>query len=138
VSAEFERLPPGWTRTRLDRVATVNARIGWRALTASEYEDEGYTFLATPNIKGSDIDFDNVNYISEYRYEESPELKLRVGDVLLAKDGNTLGITNVVTTLLRPTTVNGVNSSHQTEIIRRTLSAIRTGQLTNTRSNTSI
>ncbi len=96
-----------WTRTRIDRVATVNARIGWKALTASEYQPDGYAFLATPNIKPEMIDFENVNYISEYRYEESPELKLKPGDVLLAKDGNTLGITNIVRELPRPATVNG-------------------------------
>jgi type I restriction enzyme S subunit len=99
--------PQTWKRTRVDRVATVNARIGWKALTASEYQPEGYAFLATPNIKSESIDFDNVNYISEYRYDESPELKLTPGDVLLAKDGSTLGITNIVRELPRPATVNG-------------------------------
>lgn len=96
-----------WTRTRIDRVATVNARVGWKALTASEYQTDGYVFLATPNIKRKEIDFKNVNYISEYRFRESPELKLKTGDVLLAKDGNTLGITNIVSGLPRPATVNG-------------------------------
>jgi len=100
-------VPQTWKRTRIDRVATVNARIGWKALTATEYQSEGYVFLATPNIKSSAIDFDRVNYISEYRYQESPELKLQLGDVLLAKDGNTLGITNIVRELPRPATVNG-------------------------------
>jgi type I restriction enzyme S subunit len=93
--------------SRVDRIATVNARIGWKALTAAEYQPGGYAFLATPNIKDSEIDFDNVNYISEYRYNESPELKLRPGDILLAKDGNTLGIVNVVRTVPHPATVNG-------------------------------
>ena len=96
-----------WARSRVDRVATVNARIGWKALTASEYQSDGYVFLATPNIKTESIDFEDVNYISEYRYHESPELKLQPGDVLLAKDGNTLGITNIVRELPRPATVNG-------------------------------
>ena len=99
--------PSTWTRTRVDRVATVNARIGWKALTAGEYQPDGYAFLATPNIKSESIDFENVNYITEYRYEESPELKLKLDDVLLAKDGNTLGITNVVRELPTPATVNG-------------------------------
>ena len=71
--------------TRIDRVATVQARIGWKALTANEYQEEGYAFLATPNIKGPSIDFENVNFISAFRYEESPELKLQVGDVLLSQ-----------------------------------------------------
>lgn len=96
-----------WAHTRLDRVATVNARIGWKALTAAEYQDDGHAFLATPNIKSEVIDFENVNYISDFRYNESPELRLRLGDVLLAKDGSTLGITNVVRSLPRPATVNG-------------------------------
>ncbi|MEU3508560.1 restriction endonuclease subunit S [Streptomyces longwoodensis] len=99
--------PSHWDTSRLDRVATVNARIGWKALTSAEYQPEGYAFLATPNIKGAEIDYVNVNYISEFRYNESPELKLQEGDVLLAKDGNTLGIVNIVRKLPRPATVNG-------------------------------
>jgi len=96
-----------WATTRIDRVATVNARIGWKALTASEYQPDGYVFLATPNIRSESIDFEDVNYISKDRYEESPELKLQPGDVLLAKDGSTLGITNIVRELPRLATVNG-------------------------------
>ncbi|MFI1851318.1 restriction endonuclease subunit S [Streptomyces sp. NPDC020480] len=107
MSIELPSLPASWSRTRLDRVATVNARIGWKALTAAEYQSDGYAFLSTPNIKGREIDFSNVNYISDFRYEESPELQLKPGDVLLAKDGNTLGIVNIVRDLPRPATVNG-------------------------------
>lgn len=102
----FEHLPTHWRRARVDRVASVNARIGWKALTAAEYQVDGVVFLSTPNINTEAIDFDNVNYIPEWRYEESPELKLKPGDVLLAKDG-TLGITNLVQSLPRPATVNG-------------------------------
>jgi len=107
VRQSTSSFPERWGMTRLDRVATISARIGWKALTADEYVPEGYVFLATPNIKGRDIDFENVNFITEFRYRESPELQLQLGDVLLAKDGATLGITNVVLDLPRPATVNG-------------------------------
>jgi type I restriction enzyme S subunit len=103
----FVNLPEHWEISRIDRVATINARIGWKALTAAEYQDAGYAFLATPNIKHAEIDFENVNYISEFRYLESPELQLIKGDVLLTKDGFTLGTVNVVKDLPRPATVNG-------------------------------
>ena len=93
--------------TRVYHVAKVQARIGWKALTADEYQDNGVAFLSTPNIKGREIDFTNVNFISDFRYHESPELRLRLGDVLLAKDGSSLGIVNCVRTLPRPATVNG-------------------------------
>src|SRR5579872_5906871 len=99
-------VPEHWKISRLGFESWVRARLGWKGLKAEEYVDDGYIFLATPNIKGSEIDFENVNYISEFRYEESPEIKLRVGDVLLAKDGSTLGTVNVIRSLPRPATVN--------------------------------
>jgi type I restriction enzyme S subunit len=99
-------IPDHWEKTRLDFIARVKARLGWKGLKAEEYVDEGYIFLSTPNLKGRNIDFENVNYITEERYLESPEIILEKGDVLLAKDGSTLGITNVVRELPSKATVN--------------------------------
>lgn len=101
-----EHLPEHWSRSRLGFVTWVRARLGWKGLKAEEYVEDGFVLLSTPNIKGNEIDFENVNYISEQRYEESPEIKLSEGDVLLAKDGSTLGTVNVVRSLPRPATVN--------------------------------
>lgn len=79
-------VPEHWGVKRLDFLATVKARLGWKGLTASEYVPEGYIFLATPNIKGEgEIDFKNVNYITAERYFESPEIMVQVGDVLMRR-----------------------------------------------------
>ncbi|MEW5685252.1 MAG: restriction endonuclease subunit S [Pseudomonadota bacterium] len=75
-------------------------------MKADEYVDEGYAMLSTPDIKGRDIDFAGANRITKARYDESPEIKLRAGDTLLAKDGSTLGTVNLVRDLKRPSTVN--------------------------------
>ncbi|QGQ23941.1 hypothetical protein F1728_15175 [Gimesia benthica] len=99
--------PKCWDKVRLGDYTTVKARLGWKGLTADEYVDDGYIFLATPNLKGHQIDFFNVNYISKWRYDESPEIQLRLDDVLIVKDGSTLGTSNFVRRLPRPTTVNG-------------------------------
>jgi type I restriction enzyme S subunit len=99
-------VPEGWKISRLGFESWVRARLGWKGLKAEEYVDDGFVFLSTPNIKPICIDFEDVNYIDADRYEESPEIKLRVGDVLLAKDGSTLGTVNVVRFLPRPSTVN--------------------------------
>ncbi len=64
------------TVSRLGFESWVRARLGWRGLKAEEYVDDGYAFLSTPNIKGAAIDFVNVNFIDENRYEESPEIKV--------------------------------------------------------------
>ena len=99
-------VPGHWRISRLCFESWVRARLGWKGLKAEEYVDDGFAFLATPNIKHREIDFENVNFITEGRFDESPEIKLSEGDVLLAKDGSTLGTVNIVRTLPRPTTVN--------------------------------
>lgn len=105
--SRLPELPTTWTRSKLGFEARVKARLGWKGLTADEYVDDGFVFLSTPNIKGREIDFERVNYITRERYLESPEIMLREGDVLLTKDGFTLGTTNVVRHLSRPATLNG-------------------------------
>jgi type I restriction enzyme S subunit len=105
--SDIANKPNGWELVRLADHTTVKARLGWKGLKAEEYIEEGFIFLATPNLKANQIDFENVNYITQWRYDESPEIQLRVGDVLIVKDGSTLGISNYVRRLPRPTTVNG-------------------------------
>lgn len=99
-------VPEHWETVRLDHLVFVKARLGWKGLKASEYTQQGYVFLATPNIKYTEIDYENINYISEERYLESPEIMLQSNDVLLAKDGSTLGTVNIISKLPFPCTVN--------------------------------
>ncbi|HPQ44262.1 MAG TPA: restriction endonuclease subunit S [Syntrophales bacterium] len=99
-------IPEHWKIVKLGFKASVKARLGWKGLKAEEYVDEGFIFLSTPNIKKEAIDFVNVNHIRSERFYESPEIILQNGDVLIAKDGSTLGITNVVKELPAPATVN--------------------------------
>jgi len=101
-----ERVPIGWERSALGFECSVKARLGWRGLKAEEYVDEGFVFLSTPNIKSKYIDFVNVDRITKDRYEESSEIMLEVGDVLVTKDGSTTGTTNLVRELPEPATVN--------------------------------
>ncbi|CAH0320253.1 restriction endonuclease subunit S [Priestia megaterium] len=100
------KVPANWGISRIKERGSVKARVGWKALKASEYVEDGYAFLSTPNIKTKEIDFKNVNYITYERYMESPEIMLKKDDILLAKDGSTLGTVNIVTHLPRETTVN--------------------------------
>jgi type I restriction enzyme S subunit len=103
----LERLPASWTISRMGYETWVRARLGWKGLKSDEYVDDGFAFLSTPNIRPENIDFVNVNRITSERFLESPEIILAVGDVLLAKDGSTLGSVNLVKALPEPATVNG-------------------------------
>lgn len=103
----LDNVPGHWSMSKLGYEAWVRARLGWKGLKADEYIKDGVAFLSTPNIRKREIDFENVDRITDERFLESPEIILRVGDVLLAKDGSTLGSANLVRYLPEPTTVNG-------------------------------
>lgn len=102
-----EAVPIEWTEVRLGDHARVKARLGWKGLKADEYVLDGPIFLAAPNLRGGRIDFDRVDHLPQWRYDESPEIQLEIGDVLLVKDGSTLGVSALVKALPKPTTVNG-------------------------------
>lgn len=100
------KIPKDWELKPLKHLASLKGRLGWKGLKADEYVEEGYGFLSTPDIKNEIIDFASINYITEERYLESPEIMLQCGDVLLVKDGSTLGIVNIIKELPFPSTVN--------------------------------
>jgi|TARA_R110002020_G_scaffold191187_1_gene390956 type I restriction enzyme S subunit len=100
-------IPESWNCIKFKFIIRTKARLGWKGLKAAEYVDRSnYGFLSTPNIKTRDIDFDSAYFITQRRYYESPEIMLQKGDVLLVKDGSTLGISNIVRDLPFKCTVN--------------------------------
>ncbi|WP_348800405.1 restriction endonuclease subunit S [Flavobacterium adhaerens] len=100
-------IPEHWETIKFKYIIRTKARLGWKGLKAHEYVDESeFKFLSTPNIKHVDIDFQKAYHITKFRYEESPEIMLELGDVLLVKDGSTLGISNIVKYLPSKCTVN--------------------------------
>jgi type I restriction enzyme S subunit len=83
----------------------IKGRIGWKGLKKSEYLDRsGYRIINGESLTKSGIDWNKAGYISEERYSESPEIMLRVGDILLSKDG-TIGKIGYVNKLTAPTSV---------------------------------
>ena len=84
-------IPAKWQIVRFLMSNYVRARLGWKGLKAEEYVDDGYPFLSAFNIVNSQLRWNNLNYITQERYDESPEIKLSVGDILLVKDGAGIG-----------------------------------------------
>ena len=84
-------IPKDWKVVRLEFLSWVRARLGWKGLKADEYVDEGYPFLSAFNIQDSKIKWEPLNFITKERFDESPEIMLACGDVLLLKDGAGVG-----------------------------------------------
>ena len=84
-------IPKKWSVVRFMKVNYVRARLGWKGLKAEEYIDVGYPFLAAYHIVNNHLCWESLNCITKERYEESPEIKLSIGDLVLVKDGAGIG-----------------------------------------------
>lgn len=83
----------------------IKGRIGWKGLKKSEYlPQSSYRIINGETLTQTGIDWNKAGYISEERYVESPEIMLKVGDILLSKDG-TIGKIGYVDSLELPTSV---------------------------------
>lgn len=87
----IDTMPSNWSSTRIGYESWIRARVGWKGLKAEEYVDEGHPFLSAFNIVKNKMSWESLNYISDDRYEESPEIMLKVGDIILVKDGAGIG-----------------------------------------------
>lgn len=101
------QIPKHWEVAKLKQVSYIRARLGWKGLKAEEYTEEGYMFLSAFNIINSKLNFLETNFINSYRYEESPEIKLKIDDVLIVKDGAGIGKCACVEYLPQEATING-------------------------------
>lgn len=98
---------PSWADASLDNLIGINARIGWRGLTKKEYTKEGSLFLSVHALNyGKNVVFKDANHITAERYEESPEIKLQLNNILLCKDGAGIGKVGIIKNLPDKATVN--------------------------------
>jgi type I restriction enzyme S subunit len=103
------KIPEHWEQKKFSRVFQVRGRIGWRGYTSEDLrdKDEGVLVLGATNVddKGK-IDLSKLTYVSREKYEESPEIKLKGGELLIVKVGATIGKVGLVPADFTEATVN--------------------------------
>jgi type I restriction enzyme S subunit len=99
---------PKWEEKRLGNVCNIKGRIGYRGYTVQDIvkNGKGAITLSPSNITDGKLDFSNSTYISWFKYEESPEIKIEVNDTLLVKTGSSFGKSAFVSKLIEPATIN--------------------------------
>ena len=105
---EFGLIPNDWEVVKIRNVAQIFGRIGFRGYTKDDIVSQGYgaISLSPTNIKENGLSYDNNTYISWYKYEESPEIKIFNGDILLVKTGSSYGKSSIVEHLPQEATIN--------------------------------
>ncbi|MGB4398458.1 MAG: restriction endonuclease subunit S, partial [Daejeonella sp.] len=101
------RLPQGWEIKQLNDVCTIKGRIGYRGYTKQDLvkEGEGAISLSPSNIKNNTIIYHNCTYISWFKYDESPEIKIYDGDIIYCKTAS-IGKIALIENLPQKATIN--------------------------------
>jgi len=99
------QIPKEWQVVKLEDYAYIKGRIGWRGLKASEYTEKGPYLIANKHIINNKIAWEVCDHLSDFRYEESPEIQLKTNDIIISKDG-TIGEAAIVNYLPEKATIN--------------------------------
>jgi len=81
------KIPEGWNVIRLKDFSYMKGRIGWQGLKSEEFIDEGPYCVTGTDFKNGSIDWNTCYHISEERYKMDANIHLKVGDLLITKDG---------------------------------------------------
>jgi type I restriction enzyme, S subunit len=101
-------VPAHWDVQPVKSVAKLFGRIGYRGYTTADLVDEGdgAISLSPSNMTQKGMSLSNCTYISWAKYQESPEITIDVGDIVMVKTGSTLGKLAFVTEVPHPMTIN--------------------------------
>ena len=105
----FPEFSGEWERCALAEICSIVGRIGFRGYTIQDIVEKGTGAIALSpsNITDNRLSYDKDNtYISYFKYEESPEIKVFVGDIVFVKTGSTVGKVAYVDNILCETTLN--------------------------------
>ena len=102
---EIGTIPIDWEMCRLGDELIIKGRIGWKGLQKSEFSKDGECLIINgPDIREGKVNWGSCSRIPRWRYDESPEIMLKQGDILMTKDG-TIGKMAFIEDLSEPATV---------------------------------
>lgn len=101
------QIPEDWKLNKIKFVSKLNGRIGFRGYKESDLvdEDEGAITLGPSNMENGKLILQNCKYLSWNKYYESPEIQVKVGDILLVKTAS-VGKVAYVSDLKKEMTIN--------------------------------
>lgn len=96
-----------WREKRLGELCQLFGRIGFRGYTKADLvrKGEGVITFSPSDIHDNQLDYTNCTYISMFKYEESPEIKVYNGDIIFCKTAS-IGKCAIVKDMNEKATIN--------------------------------
>ncbi len=87
--SEIGTIPSDWTVGIFENDLRVQGRIGWKGYKTSDLVEFGPYVVGGAEIKSSIyLNLNNAQHLTREKFDESPEIMLKDGDVLLVTRGN--------------------------------------------------
>jgi len=84
-------------KVKLHEIVKIAGRVGWKGYTVEDLRDEGPWVIGANDITSDNrLDLSKAKHISREKYEESPEIKIDLNDILIVKVGSTIGKVAIV------------------------------------------
>ncbi len=101
-------IPEKYIKTKLKYLLDIKGRIGFRGYTNADMvsEGEGAITLSPSNLKNLKMDFSKKAFVSWEKYNESPEIQIKIDDILFVKTGSSYGKSSLVNYLPIESTIN--------------------------------
>ena len=96
-----------WKKYKLGDLCCISGRIGFRGYTKKDIVNKGFGAItfSPSDIFDQKIDYSNCDYISFFKYEESPEIQVFNGDIIFCKTAS-IGKTALIKNLAEKATIN--------------------------------
>ena len=96
-----------WKKYKLGDICCISGRIGFRGYTKNDLVNKGFGAItfSPSDIFEQKLDYSNCDYISFFKYDESPEIQVFNGDIIFCKTAS-IGKTALVKNLTEKATIN--------------------------------
>ncbi len=97
----------GWEKVEISSHFEVRGRVGWKGYKKTDLRNSGpYVLGATHLSSDGTIDLSKPVFISQEKFEESPEIIVMKNDLLIVQRGNTIGKVGLVNQEIGNATIN--------------------------------
>lgn len=96
-----------WKKYKLGDICCISGRIGFRGYTKNDLVNKGFGAItfSPSDIFEQKLDYSNCDYISFFKYDESPEIQVFNGDIIFCKTAS-IGKTALIKNLTEKATIN--------------------------------
>ena len=95
-----------WKTRPITDICSIKARIGWQGLRSDEFLNSGdYVLVTGTDILQGHVNWSHTYFVSIERFDQDKSIQLKLGDILITKDG-TIGKVAFIDKLPKPATLN--------------------------------